>query len=179
MTSLPLVIAPDPIFSKKSERIDAVTEDIRQLMDDLLDTIHQEHGVGIAATMVGILKRVVVIDLQENGNSAPLYLANPEIISISKETQTFKEGSLCFLGIAAEVTRPAAVTVRYLDYQGTTQELRAEGFLAACLQHEIDYLEGITFLDYLSPLKRDMLIRKMLKFKKSYHPHVHGAGCNH
>lgn len=179
MASLTLVLAPDPVFSKKSALVEAVTDNVRQLMDDLLDTIHQEHGVGIAAPMVGILTRVVVVDLQENGKSAPLYLANPEIIASSSETQTYEEGSLCFLGIAAEVTRPAAITVRYLDYNGAEQELKAEGFLAACLQHEIDYLDGITFLHYVSPLKRNMLIRKMTKNKKSYHPHVHGAGCSH
>lgn len=179
MTSLSLILAPDPIFSKKSTPVEAVSDAIRLLMDDLLDTIHQEHGVGIAATMVGILKRVVVIDLQENGVSAPLYLANPEIIASSSDVQSFEEGSLCFLGIAADITRPKTITVRYLDYHNQPQELTAEGFLAACLQHEIDYLDGITFLHYISPLKRDMLIRKMIKCKKSYHPHIHGAGCNH
>ncbi len=179
MTALPLIIAPDPIFSKKSAPVEAVTDDVRTLMDNLLDTIHHEHGAGIAAPMVGVLKRVVVIDLQENGQSSPLYLANPEITAASDEVQVFEEGSLCFPGIVADITRPAAVTVRYLDYQGATQELNATGFLATCLQHEIDYLNGAVFLDYLSPIKRDMLKRKMLKFKKNYRPHVHGAGCNH
>ena len=179
MTTLPLVLAPDPIFSKKSAPVEAVTDDIRTLMDDLLDTIHAEHGAGIAAPMVGILKRVVVIDLGKDGASDPLYLANPEIIASSEEKQSFTEGSLCFLGIDAEISRPASVTVRYLDYHGAQQELKAEGFLAACLQHEIDYLEGITFLHYVSSLKRDILVRKMMKFKKTYRPHVHGAGCHH
>lgn len=179
MPSLPLIIAPDAIFSKKSLPVAEVNDEVRQLMDDLLTTIHQEHGVGIAATMVGKLVRVVVIDLQENGQSNPLYMANPEIIQRSEEQQTFTEGSLCFLGINAEVTRSSTITVRYLDYHGEQKELHAEGFLATCIQHEIDYLEGITFLHYVSPLKRDILIRRMIKYKKSYRPHVHGAGCNH
>ena len=179
MTSLPLVFAPDPVFSKKAAPVEAVTDDIRKLMDDLLDTIHHEHGAGIAATMVGILKRVVVIDLQENGSSTPLFMVNPEIIVLSEEKQTFTEGSLCFLGISAEISRPRKITVRYLDYNGVVQGLVAEGFLAACIQHEVDYLNGITFLHYLSSVKRDMLIRKMIKHKKTYQPHEHGPNCHH
>jgi peptide deformylase len=118
--------------------------------------------------------------LQENGQKKPLYMANPVIISASTETETYNEGSLSFPGISAPVTRPTEITVEYLDYNNNPQTLIATGFLATCIQHEIDYLYGKTFLSYLSPVKRDMLLRKMQKYKKQGHvPHEHSEYCNH
>jgi peptide deformylase len=179
MSILPLVLAPHPIFKAKAPALEYVSDEIRMLLDDLRDTLYNEHGVGIAAPMVGILQPVIVVDIQENGVKNPIYMVNPEITARSEELQSFEEASLSFLGIAAQVSRPNKVTVRYLDYDGRPQEMVAEGFLATVIQHEMDYLKGMTFLDYVSPVKRDMLVRKMVKFKKNYRPHVHGAGCNH
>lgn len=183
MTALPLIIAPDPIFRAKSEAVPVVDDSVRKIMDDLLDTIHEEHGIGIAAPMVGIKKRIVVIEMMMGeGNRVKLMMANPEIIESSGEKQTVEEASLCFPGIAAPVTRPSAIKVKYLDYDGAAQELNTQGFLAQVIQHEIDYLNGKTFLDHLSLVKRDSLLRKMEKFKKHghhHHGHVHGPNCNH
>ena len=179
MTSRALIFAPHPIYKTLCPKITELTDQHRALLDDLLATLYSEHGVGIAAPMIGESQPLVVIDLQENGIKSPLFMVNPEIISSSAETQTIEEASLSFLGISAPVTRPQTITVRYMDYEGKTQELTAEGFLATCIQHEVDYLNGLTFLDHLSPVKRDMLVRKMVKNKKHYRPHVHGAHCHH
>ena len=179
MPALSLVIAPDPIFKMKSAPVE-VNAEIQKLMDDLLETIYSEQAAGIAAPMVGVLKQVVVIDLQEEGQKNPLFMANPEIIERSEEMQTFTEGSLCYPGISEKVTRPTKITVKYLDYNGVEQILTADDFLATCILHEVDYLHGVTFLDYVSKVKRDILMRKMAKFKKhGYKPHVHGEHCNH
>lgn len=179
MTALSLVIAPDPIFKKKAESIKNIDDATRSIMDDMLDTLHFEHGVGMAATMVGILKRIVVIDLKDEGKQHKFFMVNPEIIESSEETQKYLEGSLCFPGISADITRPKYVKVRYMDYDGNEQEADADGFLSTCFQHEIDYLNGVTFLDYLSPIKRNTLLRKMNKYKKQHKAHVHTSACNH
>lgn len=175
MAIMQLVMGPDPIFRKKSAEVE-VTDDTRKLMDDMLDTLHNENGIGMAATMVGVLKRVIVINLQENGQITKLTMANPVITAKSDKTQVFTEASLCFPGISAEVKRPENISVNYLDYNGNPQTLNATGFLATCIQHEIDYLDGKLFLDYLSPLKRDTLLRKMKKYVKG---HVCSSGCAH
>jgi len=183
MKPLQLVMAPSPIFKSKAAQVLEVNDEIRQLMDSLLDTIYYEQAVGIAATMVGILKRVVVIDLQVNGEKAPLFMANPEIIESSNTTQTFSEGSLCFPGITADITRPAQIKAKYIDYNNNPQTIDADGFLSTCIQHEIDYLNGKIFLDYLTGVKKDVLLRKMQKYKKKFenhhHHHVHSESCNH
>ncbi|PIR37610.1 MAG: peptide deformylase [Alphaproteobacteria bacterium CG11_big_fil_rev_8_21_14_0_20_39_49] len=180
MPSLQLVLAPDPIFKKKSEPVDEVTDEIRTLMDDMTDTLKAENGVGIAAPMVDVLKRVIVINLSQNDTDIKLFMANPEIIEKSDETQVFEEASLCFPGISADITRPKRIKVKYLDYDGKPQVIEAEGFLATCIQHEADYLDGVVYLDYLSKLKRDTLMRKMNKFIKKYgHGHACSTGCEH
>ena len=179
MTLLTLTLAPDPIFKQRSSPVDTVDEDMRRLVDDLLHTLEVERAVGMAAPMVGVLKRVAVLDLQEDGQSQPLTLINPDIVHKSDELQEIEEASLCFPGISAVISRPKAITVRYLDYDGQPQELQAEGFLAQVIQHEVDYLDGITYLDHLSRLKRDTLIKKMQKYLREHPPHVHGAGCAH
>lgn len=119
------------------------------------------------------------MDLQENGISRPYKCINPEIIWSSKEQHTFTEGSVCFPGIEAKVTRPSSVKLRYLDYDGNEQELEASGFFASVIQHEVDYLNGKVYLDYLSKLKRDTLLKKMQKYMASDHHHVHSVYCKH
>jgi peptide deformylase len=174
-----LVYAPNPIFKKKAEPVEKVDDAIRALVDDMFKTLEFEQGAGMGANMVGILKRIAIVDLCEDGASNPYTFINPEIVWHSEETQEHEEASLCFPGISAKITRPETIKVRYLDYDGKPQELKAEGFLATVIQHEIDYLDGITFLDHLSKMKRDMLIKKMKKHIKQHPPHVHGASCNH
>lgn len=179
MALLSLTYAPNPIFKQKAAPVEVVDDEMRTLIDDMFETMEFEHAVGMGANMVGILNRIVTIDLHENGESKPYSFINPEIIWKSDETQTFEEASICFRGISAEITRPRAIKVSYLDYDGNSQELEAEGFFASVIQHEVDYLNGITYLDHLSKMKRDMLTKKMLKHIKLHPPHVHGAGCNH
>ncbi len=174
MAVLDLVMGPDPIFRKKAEPVGSVTDEVRRIMDDMLETLHFEHGIGMAANMVGILKRVIVVEVDENGEKKKFLMADPEIIEKSEEKQIFMEASLCFPGISADVERPKTVKIKYLDYEGELKELEASGFLSTCFQHEIDYLDGKIFLDYLSPLKRNTLMRKMNKVIKK---HVHGNAC--
>lgn len=179
MKHLQLVYAPNPIFRQKALPVDKVDDEIRSLVDKMLATVYVEGAVGLGSNMVGVLKRIVVIDLQEGGARNPRIFINPEITWYSEEMQTFKEASLCFLGIDADVTRPKAIKMNYLDYDGKPQEIEAEGFLATVIQHEVDYLGGKIFLDYLSKLKRDTLMKKMEKHIKMHPPHIHGAGCRH
>ncbi len=179
MTLLQIIYAPNEIFQKTAQPVKEVNADIRQIVDDMFHTMEVEKAVGIGANMVGILKRIVVIDLRENNISKPFCLINPEITWSSDENQTIEEASLCFPGIAAPITRPNVIKVKYLDYNGNAQESAFEGFPATVIQHEIDYLDGKVFLDHLSKMKRDILIKKMQKFMKNHRPHVHGAGCHH
>jgi peptide deformylase len=180
MPALSLIIAPDPIFKMKSAPVEVVDDQVRIIMDNLLATIHYANGVGIAAPMVGILKQIIVIDLQDD-NSSPLYMANPYIIEKSAELQSFTEGSLCFPGIKAVITRPKNISVKFLDYNGKQTTLEATDLLSTCIQHEIDYLHAITFLEHLPKVKKDILLRKMQKYKKfaHNHHHVHDESCNH
>lgn len=179
MAKLPLILAPHPIFKQKAEAVGAVDSEVQKLMDDMLETMYSEHGIGIAGNMVGVLKRVVVIDLFNNRKHDPIFMANPEIIASSEELQVVEEASLCFPGIFSKISRPKKITVTYVDYHNQPATMEAEGLLSSCIQHEIDYLNGITFLDHLSPMKRDVLLRKMKKHGKKFIPHVHSAACNH
>lgn len=167
MPALPLVIAPDPVFRMKAETVTEVDDEVRQLTNSMFETLYLEKGLGIGANMVGVLKRVIVIDLQENGVKNPKALINPEITFASEEVQTFTEGSLSFPGIEAEVSRPKSISVQYLDENGSASEMNAEGFLATVIQHEMDYLVGRTFLDRLSRLKKDSLLRKYKKLHRA------------
>lgn len=178
MAVLSLVVAPNPIFRQKAEPV-VMDDASRRLVADLLETLEHEKAVGMAAPMVGVRKRIAVVDLRENDVSHPYCFINPVVVESSKETQTFEEASLCFPGISAHIERPRAITLDYLDHDGVQQTLRAEGFFATVIQHELDYLEGRTFLDYLSKMKRDMLLKKMQKFVKFNPPHVHSEHCNH
>lgn len=163
MISLPLIIAPDPVFKKQAKPVDMVDDDIRTTINAMFETLYLERGVGLGANMVGLLQRIIIVDLQEDGIRAPQAFINPELLWASDETQTFTEGSLSFPGISAEITRPSSIRITFLDEQGNAQELEASGWLATVIQHELDYLDGHTFLDHLSKLKRDRLMKKMIK----------------
>ena len=169
MVKLALTYSPDPLLSQRSKPVEMVDDDIRKLMDDMLETMYAEDGVGLAAVQVGILKRVLVMDVDQGseGGGKPYFLANPEIIESSDEIKTYDEGCLSFPGARGEVERPKIVTVKYLDYNNEEQTLHADGLLATCVQHEIDHLNGVTFVDHLSNLKRNMIIKKMKKAEKA------------
>jgi len=183
MAVLPLVIAPDPLLKCVSHPVEKVDDQIRQELDDMLETMYASGGIGLAAVQVGWLKRMLVVDVEqreEDGHRNPIFLINPEIVSNSEEPFKYKEGCLSFPDQYADVERPKEITVKYLDRNGKAQELQASGLLATCIQHEIDHLNGVVFVDHLSRLKRDTIMRKMEKAQKLglYH-HVHDEHCNH
>tara|TARA_A100001011_G_scaffold79644_1_gene82457 strand:- start:4646 stop:5170 length:525 start_codon:yes stop_codon:yes gene_type:complete len=167
MSKRKIVIEPDPILRKKSERLEKVDNNIKKLMDDMLETMYAAPGIGLAAVQTGILKRLVVIDISKDDvKKNPLFLINPEIIFKSKNTSSYEEGCLSLPGQFAEIERPAECHINYIDYNGKEKKLKADGLLATCIQHEIDHLNGILFIDYLSKLKKDMIIKKLVKQKK-------------
>jgi peptide deformylase len=164
MTKLDLVTLPDPVLRQPSAPVEDVADDLRKLMLDMLETMYEAPGIGLAAVQVGVLKRVVTIDVAREGEEKePLFLANPEILWRSDELATYEEGCLSIPDYFAEVERPARIGVRFLDYHGRPQELEADGLLATVVQHEIDHLNGVLFIDYLSKLKRDMVIKRFTK----------------
>jgi peptide deformylase len=194
MAVLELVIAPDPRLKQKSAPVEAITDEIKTLLDNMLDTMYRAGGIGLAAVQVGVHKRLIVADVEQTDDAPgkPLKLINPEIISFSEEKRPYNEGCLSFPGQYAEVIRPASIHLRYTDVEGKDQELKAEGLLATCLQHEVDHMNGVTFVDHISHMKRDMIIRKLQKAKRlgqfdhdhdhhhdHGHGHVHGPHCNH
>ena len=167
MSKRNIVIEPAPILRKKSEPLEQVDNSIRKLLDDMLLTMYTAPGIGLAAVQVGILKRLIVIDIsKKEEEKKPLFLINPEISFRSKETSIFEEGCLSIPGYFAEIERPAKCNVKFIDYNGKKKELETEGLLATCVQHEIDHLNGVLFIDYLSKLKKDMIIKKLKKQKK-------------
>jgi peptide deformylase len=167
MAILPIIVAPDPRLKAKCEPVAGVDSEIVTLMDDLLETMYVAPGIGLAAPQVNVRKRVLVVDFSsEDGPREPLCLANPEIVAASEELCKHDEGCLSLPKHYAEVVRPARVSVRYLDRDNQTREIEADGMLAVCLQHEIDHLDGILFVDHVSALKRGMILRKLRKFKK-------------
>ena len=162
-----ILTEPDPILRKKCEPLEKVDEETKKLMDDMLETMYAAPGIGLAAIQVGILKRLVVIDIsKEEEKKKPIFLINPQIIHQSKKTSVYEEGCLSLPGQFAEIERPAECTIKYIDYDGKEKELKSDGLLATCIQHEIDHLNGILFIDYLSKLKKDMIIKKLVKQKK-------------
>lgn len=180
MTDLQIITAPDPIFRKKASPVAEVTESVKATATEMLDVMYENRGIGIAANMVGLLDRIIVVDIQPDGNREPLVCINPEITWSSDEQSTNEEASLSFPGISADVTRPNAIKLSYLDIDGNKQKLDAEGFLAIVIQHEMDYLDGRTYLDHLSKMKRDRLLKKMQKYMKSHHGHACGdPHCGH
>ena len=171
MAQLPIITAPDPRLKIKARPVPAVDDKIRRLMDDMLDTMYGAIGVGLAAPQVGEAKRIIVLDVAREGEKPqPMQLANPEILWSSAELTTANEGCLSLPEQYADVTRPARIRLRYLDYQNEIREIEASGLLAMCLQHEIDHLDGVLFVDHISSLKRGMILRKLAKAKRSRIP---------
>ena len=167
MSKKKIIIEPDPILRKKSQSLEKVDDQLKNLMDDMLETMYDAPGIGLAAVQIGILKRIVVIDVtKENEKKNPFFFINPIIKSRSKKTSVYEEGCLSLPGHFAEVERPAECEIDYIDYNGNKKNLKASGILATCVQHEIDHLNGILFIDYLSKLKKDMIIKKLIKQKK-------------
>ena len=167
MTLRQILTEPNEILRKKSLPVDNVDKDLQILMDDMLETMYAAPGIGLAAIQVGIPKRIIVLDIeQKEGQKKPLFLINPEITQKSKNLSTYEEGCLSVPGQFAEIDRPNKCHVKYLDYYGEKKEINAEGMLATCIQHEMDHLEGILFIDYLSRLKKTMIIKKLSKQKK-------------
>jgi len=167
MAKLPILWAPDPVLKTKCKPVDMVDDAVRQLMDDMLETMYDAPGVGLAAPQVGVTQRVIVVDCaRSDEDPRPLRMANPEVVEASEEEATNEEGCLSLPGHYADVTRPAAALVRYLDETGAECEIETDGLLATCVQHEIDHLNGVLFVDHLSTLKRNMIMRKMVKAKK-------------
>ena len=162
-----ILTEPNKILREKSLFVEKIDEDLKKLMDDMLETMYAAPGIGLAAIQVGVAKRVIVIDIaQREGPRNPMFFVNPEIVEKSENNLTYEEGCLSVPGQFAEIDRPDKCHVRYLDYHGQPKEIKAEGMLATCIQHEMDHLEGILFIDYLSKLKKSMIIKKLSKQKK-------------
>ncbi|TNE33286.1 MAG: peptide deformylase [Alphaproteobacteria bacterium] len=170
MALLPIYTAPDPLLKTVSKPVEEVNDEIRRLIGDMFDTMYAAPGIGLAAIQVGVQKRLLVVDVvgrgQEGKEPEPLALINPEITWVSDHDATYEEGCLSVPEHYADVVRPAEIEVEYLDENGKKQSLHADGLLATCIQHEIDHLDGILFLDHLSALKRNMILRKLIKQKK-------------
>jgi peptide deformylase len=167
MAQLSIIIAPDPRLNQPCEKVTKVDGELVRLMDDMLETMYAAPGLGLAAPQVGVLKRIVVVDVSKDpDNPKPMQLVNPEVVWASDELTDYEEGCLSLPDHYAPVTRPARVRVRYMDRTGETQEIEADGLLAVCLQHEMDHLEGVLFVDHISKLKRNVILRKLQKSKK-------------
>jgi len=167
MTVRPIITAPDPRLQAVSTDVEKVDEDIRKLIDDMADSMYEADGIGLAAVQIGVAKRVIVIDLdQKEGRKNPRAFINPKILWASDEMAVFEEGCLSVPEIWDDVERPARIRCEYLDRDGNKQLLEADGMLATCLQHEMDHLNGVLFIDHLSRLKRSMAIKKLTKAKK-------------
>lgn len=163
----PLIILPDPVLRQVSTEVEQVNDDIRTLADDMLATMYDAPGIGLAAIQVGVPRRLLVIDLSKEGeDKAPQVFINPEILSSSDDRSAYEEGCLSIPDYYAEVERPSKVTARYVGLDGKQQTIEAEGLLATCLQHEIDHLNGVLFIDHISRLKREMVIKKFTKAAK-------------
>lgn len=165
MALRPLIILPASLLRQKSERIEVIDDEIKILARDMLETMYEAPGIGLAAVQVGVPKRLITIDLEksEEAPGNPIVLINPEIIWTSEETKIYKEGCLSIPDYHEEIERPAEVRVQYQDLDGEVKELKADGLLATCLQHEIDHLNGVLFIDYLSKLKKAMVMKKFIK----------------
>jgi peptide deformylase len=167
MSILPLVIIPDPILRQKSKLVERVDEDVRKFADDMLETMYDAPGVGLAAIQVGEARRMLVLDVAgKDDEPEPQVFINPTIVKSSDTPNVYEEGCLSIPDVYAEVERPAEVTVEYIDLAGEKQLVEADGILATVLQHEIDHLDGMLFIDHLSKLKREMVIRKFKKLSK-------------
>ena len=161
-----ILVEPDPFLRQVSQDVEKVDNELRKLMDDMLETMYVAPGIGLAAIQIEVQKRVIVIDLSKGDEKKPFYFVNPRIIKKSENNSTYEEGCLSVPGQFAEVDRPDQCHISYLDYNGQKKELKAEGLLATCIQHEMDHLEGILFIDYLSKLKKNFIVKKLSKQKK-------------
>jgi peptide deformylase len=164
MTIKPLIILPDPLLRQQSKPIEQVDSEITRLADDMLETMYDAPGIGLAAIQIGVPRRMLVIDIsREDEDRKPVVFINPEILKVSDDVSAYEEGCLSIPDYYAEVERPASLTVGYIDRDGKKQTVEADGLLATCLQHEIDHLNGVLFIDHISRLKRDMVIKKFTK----------------
>ena len=177
-----IITLPNPILKRKSKPIEKVNSEVKKIMDEMLKTMYREKGIGLAAPQVSINKRIIVMDVsprpglkryQEEKNKEkqvvkqnPIQMANPEITWISEKKETDQEGCLSIPNFMGDVTRPSSCKVKYLDKNGESKELHAEGLLARCIQHEVDHINGILFIDHLSKIKKDMILRKIKKQQK-------------
>ncbi|HIF10846.1 MAG TPA: peptide deformylase [Sneathiellales bacterium] len=167
MTKLSIITAPDPRLKVVSEPVAQVDAGIQRLMDDMLETMYAAPGIGLAAVQVGVPKRVVIVDTGEQGEQdKPLFLINPEVLFTSDETWIDEEGCLSLPDQYADVRRPVVVKLKFLDYTGVPQEMEARGLLATCIQHELDHLEGILFVDHISMLRRGIILKKLRKIQR-------------
>ena len=162
-----IITEPNEILRQVSKPVIKVGNDERKLMDDMLETMYAANGIGLAAIQIGIPKRIIVMDISKDGNKNPLFFVNPIIKNKDKEKTTYEEGCLSVPNYFAEVDRPKYCEVEYLDYSGESKILKADGLLATCIQHEMDHLEGILFIDYLSKLKKTMIVKKLSKKKNN------------
>lgn len=166
MAILPIIVAPDPRLAKRAAPVARVDDSIRRLIDDMFETMYAAPGIGLAAPQVGVLQRVIVVDVAQEGERQPLALVNPEVIWAGEEKRLYNEGCLSLPEHYADVERFTAIKVRFLDRDNEIREMKAEGLLAVCIQHEIDHLQGVLFVDHISSLKRGMIIKKLIKAKK-------------
>ena len=167
MAVIPLVKAPDPRLKLVSKPVDSIDKELKRFMDDMIETMYANKGIGLAAIQIGVPKRVAVIDLDPQGpNSKPLYLINPVIVEKSEERSTYNEGCLSVPEFWEDVHRAARLTVEYTNERGEKERVEADGLFATCLQHEIDHITGLLFIDHLSKLKRSIALRKSAKLKR-------------
>ncbi|WP_417798770.1 peptide deformylase [Terasakiella pusilla] len=168
MAILPILTAPDPILKKRAQPVEEVTDDIRTLLDDMVETMYDAPGIGLAAPQVGVLQQIIVVDVTDEDEEPLAYkMINPEITWSSDDLSIYEEGCLSVPQSYSEVERPAEIKVTYLDENGAAQELEADGLLATCIQHEIDHLNGTLFIDHISRIKRSIIMRKLTKMKKA------------
>ncbi|MBI1215602.1 MAG: peptide deformylase [Alphaproteobacteria bacterium] len=178
MSIMPIYIAPHSVLKKVAEPIEAVNDELKKLMDDMLETMYNAPGIGLAAPQVGVSKRLLVLDVEqprgpddedlplEKRRGKPICFVNPEVLWSSDEPNVYDEGCLSLPGQFAEIERPKKVRVKFVNYEGKQEEIEADGLLATCLQHEIDHLDGVLFVDHLSQIKRNMIMRRLKKWTK-------------
>ena len=163
-----ILLEPDPLLRKKCKPVKRIDSDVQKLMNDMLETMYEAPGIGLAAIQIGVLKRVIVIDIsKDNKKKDPQFFFNFEIMFKSEKKSIYEEGCLSIPGQFADIERASECHLQYLNYNGETKKLEANGLLATCIQHEIDHLDGILFIDYLSKLKKSMILKKLIKQKKS------------
>jgi len=168
MAIKPILTEPNKFLRQISKPVDKVTKEVQQLMDDMLETMYSANGIGLAAIQIGIPKRIIVMDLSKDTEKKnPRYFINPIIKNKDPKKATYEEGCLSVPNQFAEIDRPSQCDIEYLDYNGKKQVLHADGLLATCIQHEMDHLDGILFIDYLSKLKKSMIIKKLSKLKSN------------